>query len=94
MKTRWLFRRRGWRARKYPEDRTWCWVTDGVGVWLGWRDVAGCWWTADDGGWLYRAKRIIAWQPLKKPKPPVAESTEGGCRAKPDTLGRIIGCGG
>ena len=61
-----------WENGARPPNGTWCWVWDGVEVWLAMQDYLS------DHGWTNEDTRedwthgITHWIPLEKPTPPEA----------------------
>ena len=61
---------RMWRLG-FPENGTWCWVSDGVSVWLAMRDesCAGGWTNCDT--WENFERKRLTYLPLEPPSPPI-----------------------
>ena len=59
-----------WQRIEYPPDGTWCWVSNGISVWIGVRDhsAAGGW--ANQDTWEDFGDSVVGWIPLEKPDLP------------------------
>jgi len=58
-----------WQSSEYPTDGTWCWVSDGIDVWIAARyHLAAGGWTNQDT-WEDFDGAVVSWLPLETPYP-------------------------
>lgn len=60
-------------SRLHPPDNTWCWVSDGLSVWIAKRNITSCGgWTNDDT-WEDFGHEVKYWIPIVRPAVPIEE---------------------